>query len=169
MSEFKLADTMGVTVEHAKDTIDKFFSVVPKVKEFLDRLAYLGTSRGYIRTAKPFSRIRWFQEWELVKNNPRHSDRFKILGKIERQSKNTPIQGTNGDIIKLALINVRDEIRKNDWPVRILLSIYDEIQTECREDMTEEWRKVLERIMIDAAKVVLKKVPVKVACSINDH
>ena len=62
MSEFKLADTMGVPIKEAKQVIDKFFSVVPKVKEFLDYLAHLGTSRGYIRTSKPFSRVRWFQE-----------------------------------------------------------------------------------------------------------
>jgi len=76
---------------------------------------------------------------------------------------------TNGDIIKLALINVRKEIKNNNWPVRILLSIYDEIQTECKEEHVEEWKKMLEKIMIDAAKVVLKKVPIKADCSINDH
>lgn len=169
MSEFKLADTMGVPVEQAKQIIDKFFGVVPKVKDFLESLAKLGVKRGYIKTAQPFGRIRWFPEYQFLKDNPTHPDKFKIIGSIERRSKNTPIQGTNGDIIKLALVNVRKEIIKNNWPVNILLSIYDEIQTECREDKAEEWKIVLENIMIDAAKTVLKTVPIKVDCKIADY
>lgn len=47
--------------------------------------------------------------------------------------------------------------------------IYDEIQTECKEDFAEEWRSILENIMINSAKLVLKKVPVKVDCSISDY
>ena len=55
------------------------------------------------------------------------------LGSIERKSKNT-IQGSNGDCIKRALCLVQEEIDKNNYPVNILLAVYDEIQTECRED-----------------------------------
>jgi len=82
---------------------------------------------------------------------------------------NTPIQGCNGNIIKLALINVQKEINLNNWPVTILLSVYDEIQTECREDMTEQWKLKLEEIMVDTGKVFIKSIPMKCDCSIHDY
>lgn len=169
MSEFKLSNTIQVSVNKAKEIINSFFNMVPHVKKFLTMLGNFGKNNGYTRTAKPFKRIRHFPEWEELKRNPNHPDTFKILGEIERKSKNTPIQGTNADIIKLALINTQKEIDKNNWPVRILLSIYDEIQTECREDKAEEWKNKLQEIMISTAKTVLKIVPVKADCDISDY
>lgn len=89
MSEYKLADTMDIPVAQAKAIIDKFFKAVPKVEKFLISLGNLGKSRGYIRTAPPYSRIRWFEQWQ----HAYETKDFKILGEIERASKNTPIQG----------------------------------------------------------------------------
>ena len=167
MSAFKLSDTAQVSLEEAQKIIDKFFKAVPKVKEFLHNLGDIGKSRGYIRTGPIFSRIRWFPEWHTCQDKS-NENRFKLLGEIERASMNTPIQGCNGNIIKLALINVQKEIDKNNWPVNILLSVYDEIQTECRSDKAEEWRSILENIMIESAKVVIKSIPVKVDCGIHE-
>ncbi len=164
MTEYKLADTMGVNTEKAEEVIDRFFQKVPKVREFLDKLSKKGLKRGYIKTAPPYGRIRWFPEWEKMKKEP-----HKYKGTIERASKNTPIQGTNADIIKEALINTQKYIEENNLDVNILLSIYDEIQTECREDIAEEWKEKLEEIMVDSAKTVIKNVPIEAGCSINEY
>ena len=169
MSEFKLADTMGVPVETAKKVINKFFSIVPDVSKFLKRLANIGTTNGYIRTSPPFRRIRWFPEWQILKDNPEDPNKFKWLGSIERRAKNTPIQGSNGDVIKLALVNVQDVIDKNKYDVKILLSVYDEIQTECPAEFAETWKNILENEMIKAAQTILKEVPVKADCKITDY
>ena len=89
MSKFKLADTMGISVDEADRIIKKFFAVVPKVEEFLNNLGNLGKSRGYIRTGDPFRRIRWFPKFKdsIDNTNP---EAFKLQGEIERASKNTP-------------------------------------------------------------------------------
>lgn len=165
MSKFKLGDTMDIPVSEADKLIKKFFSVVPNVDNFLKKLGLLGRKRGYIRTAAPFRRIRFFDNWEQAKLN----GDFKVLGAIERASMNTPIQGSNGDIIKLALINVQKEINKNNYPVKIILAVYDEIQTECHEDFAEEWKDILDNIMIQSAKTVIKSIPVEVDCSISKY
>lgn len=167
MSEFKLADTMQVSVDKAKTIITKFFKIVPKVKQFLDYLGELGKERGYIRTGPTYGRVRWFPEWYACQD-PTYKDRWKLLGEIERASKNAPIQGCNGNIIKLALINVYKEIINNNWPVTILLSVYDEIQTECEESVTEQWKIKLEEIMIQSAQVFIKTIPVEIDCGIHD-
>ena len=86
MSEFKLADTMEISVSDAKDIINKFFKAVPKVEKFLTGLGNLGKKRGFIRTAAPYKRIRWFEQWQHAVE----TDNFGMLGSIERASKNTP-------------------------------------------------------------------------------
>lgn len=161
---------MEIDKNKAKDIIDKFFSVVPKVKEFLDVLGNTGKVRGYIKTAPPYSRIRWFPQWKTAIENPNSSDAFKILGEIERQSKNTPIQGANADIIKDVLrtlyrIKLSDSKYKN---VKIILSVYDEVRLEVPEELAEEWRQITETTMIQCAEKVLTKVPIVADCVVTD-
>lgn len=76
---------------------------------------------------------------------------------------------TNGDIIKLALINVQNYIDTNNLPINILLSVYDEIQTECPEELAESWKLTLNNLMIEAAQEVIKTVPIVVDCKVNDY
>jgi DNA polymerase-1 len=159
---------MDIAVEEADRIIKKFFAVVPKVEKFLTELGELGKSRGFIRTGEPFRRIRWFPKFKDSKDN-NNPDAFRFQGEIERASKNTPIQGSNGDVIKLALIKVQEAINKNNYPVTILLSVYDEIQTECEASFADEWKGILDSIMIEAAKEVIKETPVVVDCKISDY
>jgi DNA polymerase I-like protein with 3'-5' exonuclease and polymerase domains len=77
------------------------------------------------------------------------------------------IQGTNGDIIKSALINVQQFIDDRQLPINILLSVYDEIQTECPEDLSEWWKLELDKLMVESAQKVIKSVPIVVDCKID--
>jgi len=163
MSEFKLSDTMDIVVKKAKDIIDKFFKMVPRVKAMLDMFGNLAKKHGRIRTAPPFRRIRWFPEHEFVVA----TNDFTKLGEIERAGKNTPIQGTNGDIIKLAISRLQTIIDDNKLDIKIILSVYDELRTECPDELAEWWKGVMEKTMIDAAKVVIKTVPIVVDCTIK--
>jgi len=171
MSEFKLADTIGVSISQAKALIKKFFSKVPAVAKFLDELGELGKRRGYIKIPNPYGRIRFFPKWNLIRDFPYETEgvAFNWKGEIERASKNTPIQGVNGTVIKLALIRVQEIIDRNQYPVKILLSVYDEIQTECKEDFAEEWKNILENCMIEAGQEIIKTVPIVADCSISDY
>ena len=163
MSEFKLSDTLDISVKEAKHIIEKFFSQVPKVKRLLDEFGSMAKKYGRIRTAPPFRRIRQFENWEFAKE----TQDFKTLGEIERAGKNTPIQGTNGDIIKLAMYRIQDEIDSQKLPIKILLSVYDEIRTECTEELSEHWKNRMNTIMLESAQVVIKKVPIVVDCKIT--
>ena len=160
MSKFKLADTMQIPVGEADKIIKKFFKVVPKVEQFLNGLGELAKARGYIKSGQPYGRIRWFDGFDNKGN-------FVRQGEIERAGKNTPIQGTNGDIIKSALINVQQFIDDRQLPINILLSVYDEIQTECPEDLSEWWKLELDKLMVESAQKVIKSVPIVVDCKID--
>lgn len=161
MSEYKLSDTIEIPVDDARKIINKFFKAVPKVKVFLETLGRLGKERGYIKTPKPYGRYRWFDGYEN-KNN------FKRLGEIERQSKNMPIQGCNGDMTKLALVLLYNKIKQENLPVKIVHQVHDEIQCEVIEHFAEDWSKIMSDIMVEAAGVILKKVPMVVDCKVAD-
>jgi DNA polymerase-1 len=162
MSEFKLADTMGISVDEAKKLINKFFQKVPEVRRTLDMFGTLAKQYGVIRTAKPFRRMRIFPKWEeymLTKD-------FKGLGEIERAAKNMPMQGTNGDIIKLAASVLQEKIDSENLPVYLILSVYDELRCEVSDDLAEWWKNEMNRIMVQCAQVVIKSIPVVVDCNV---
>jgi DNA polymerase-1 len=164
MSKFKLARLLEITPDDAQKIIDKFFSKVPKVKALLDRLGELGKKNGYINTPNPFRRIRWYPKWK----NDGTTD-FKVLGEIERASKNMPIQGTNANCIKIALCDLQDIIDRLNAPVRIVLTVHDEIQCECLDaSYSEEMLKILKETMINSACKILTKVKIDVDAKISD-
>lgn len=167
MSKYKLASTILIPVNEADVIITKFFSKVPKVQEFLEYLGNLAKKRGYIRTAPPYSRVRRFPKWEYLQQTESNS-KDKWLGEIERAGKNTPIQGINGDILKLALINMQNEIDSNGWDVNILLSVYDEILTEANRNQAEQWLLKHQQIMQESAETIIKSIPVVADCKISE-
>lgn len=165
MSEYKLADTMNCSVEEAKQVINDFFAKVPLVRQQLDKFGEFAKTNGYIITSPPYRRRRWFpgtqRAWKEQDTNR--------LGSVERAGKNTPIQGTNADITKLAMVEAYEYIERHNYPANMLLSVYDELQTEVREDLAEEWRAQLQTIMEDAAKIIITSVPVIAECEISDY
>lgn len=116
-SKFKLSETAQIPVDVADKVIKKFFQIVPKVKRFLDGLADLGVSRGYIKSDPYWKRRRWFTDYPTT--DPR------LIGSIGRASRNTPLQSSNANVTKQALVWLQDIIDENSYPVRILITIHD--------------------------------------------
>ena len=158
MSEFKLSPTIQVPIDTAKQIINDFFAAVPKVKKFLDTIGKAGREAGRIRAPKPFRRIRWFPKHaEAVATN-----NTKILGEIERASKNHPIQSCNANITKLALIYIQERIDKESLDAKILLAIHDAILVEAHDSIVDYMKEVMQEEMIRAAKSVIHTIPVVV-------
>jgi DNA polymerase-1 len=162
MSKFKLSEEAQVSLQEADKIIKMYFSKIPKVEIFLNMVAKMGVKNGYIRTDPTvFRRIRWFPNLDRKD--------FKSIGETERASKNTPPQGTNASVIKQALVDLQDVIDNNNYPARILLSIHDELVTECEESFVPIWKPILEETMINAAKLIIKSIPVKVEEVVSDY
>tara|TARA_Y100000361_G_scaffold27755_1_gene22764 strand:+ start:13672 stop:15420 length:1749 start_codon:yes stop_codon:yes gene_type:complete len=150
MGPFKLADTLQISKGEAEALIEKYFTEFPNIRDFLTKLGTFGTRNGYIRTFKPFKRRRWFDTWY-----PKiWDDRSKLqeFGSIERASKNTPIQGSSADMTKLALIYIFDEIQ-NNWKgdVKIVMTVHDQIDTVCKQEIAESWAVKMTELMEKAA------------------
>jgi DNA polymerase-1 len=151
MGPHKLSDTLGISMREASELIDKYFTTFPNIKKFLEMLGRFGKMNGYIRTFKPFKRKRFFDYWEGRKTPP------KELGMIERASKNTPIQGASADMTKLALINIHNYIKDNNLQqdIKIVMTVHDQIDTICREELAESWKTTMTEIMEAAAKTIV--------------
>jgi len=154
MGPFKLADTLQITKQEAQDLIKKYFTAFPNIKAFLQKLGTYGKKNGYIQTFAPFYRRRWFDNWYPRMWNDR--DKMIELGSIERASKNTPIQGSSADMTKLALIYIHKEIEES-WSgtVKIVMTVHDQIDTICSEELAPYWAVRMTELMEKAAKVII--------------
>ena len=150
MSKYKLSATAKVTLEEAQQTITDYFQAFPGISKTLDQFGQFGRKKGYIVTPPPFSRKRYYGNW-----HPRLDE--KELGKIERASKNMPIQGGAADCTKLALSLVYWKIEELGWwdKVRLVAAVHDQITTTCKQEIAEEWKGYLHQAMLDAALVVI--------------
>lgn len=142
-----------VSKEEATDYMNKYFGAYPKVKIFLEKAANQAVQRGWSTT--PAGRKRWYKIPETT--DPEYK---KKIAQIQREAKNHPIQGTNADVIKYALVFVHERMKKEGVEGSITHTVHDELVTEVREDQAEEWAKCQQQEMIRAGELILKKVPV---------
>jgi DNA polymerase I-like protein with 3'-5' exonuclease and polymerase domains len=160
MSANKLALTVHITKQEAVSLITKYFTVFPKIKATLDKLAGFGMVHGYIITPQPFLRRRWFDKGPTDKQKViehLQGDYNPELGVIERASKNTPIQGGSGDMTKLALVYIRNYINDNKLrdTIKLSMQVHDQVDTICHKDYAKVWQDKMTTLMEDAAKVVI--------------
>lgn len=147
MSEHKLAKVLNISENEAKQLIEKYFSTFPNIKASLERSAQFAKQHGYIRTMYPYGRIRWFPEWAGAD--------YSQIGRIERQGKNSHIQGSGSDMTKEALVRVRRYIIDNNLPVLIVNSVHDQIDTVCPATIQDDWSNKLIQLMEEAAKSII--------------
>lgn len=161
MSAYKLSDTLEIPIHEADSLIDEYFKAFPAIKAFLQFLGDYGTQHGYIHTYAPYRRTRWFEYFSPTMS-------FKERGKIERASKNTPIQGSGADMVKEALVQIRREIKDNQLPVRLVMTVHDQIDTECLRSYSEEWASKLTDIMEEVALPIVPGNLLKVDTNITE-
>ncbi len=150
-----LAVQLGVSEEEARRLLDKYFHQYQRVKAWLDRVARESVRRGYSQTLG--GRKRYFE-----KISPADPNYDRQVAYIERQGKNTPIQGTSADITKLALVGLWRRFKKEKLRAVPIHTVHDEIVVEAPLEEAEQTAKIVEEEMIRAGKELLKKVPVKV-------
>jgi DNA polymerase-1 len=143
-----------VTKEEGEDYMNKYFASYPSVKEFLNKIAKDAVRRGYSMT--PAGRKRWYHKPES--NDP---DFRKKVSQIEREAKNHPIQGTNADAVKYALVFLQERLKKEGVDGAMTLTVHDEIVSEVRADQAEDWARIQSEEMVRAAKLFIKNVVIK--------
>ena len=149
ISSFGLSEDLGINVKEAKDFIDNYLDTYPGIRAYMDSLKKEAYDNGYVKTL--FGRERVIDE--LSSNN------FMVRSQGERMALNTPIQGTSADIIKIAMINVYNELKKENLKAKIIIQVHDELLIDCPKDELEKVKEIIKDKMENACKL---KVPLKV-------
>ena len=156
-----LAVQLGVSEDESRRLLDKYFKQYHRVKTWLDNISRDAIRRGYSTTLG--GRKRYYEK--VASDDPSYD---RQVSYIERQGKNTPIQGTSADITKMALVNLRQRIRKEGLAAVPIHTVHDEIVVEAPVSEAKQTAKIVKEEMVRAGEVLLKKVPVKVDVVVSD-
>jgi len=166
MGPNKLADTLNISIDDAKLLIEKYFNAFPAIKGFLDKLGNYGKKYGYIKTFPPYNRKRWFTNWyPRIWDNKSSS---MELGSIERASKNTPIQGASADMTKRALILMRNYVKEFNLPIKLVMTVHDQIDTICKDEYVGSWVVKMKELMEEAALEIVTNGLLKAEVTVSD-
>ena len=146
ISDFGLGEQLGIKRNQAKKYIDEYLEQYSGIKNFMDSITETAKEQGYVETI--FHRRRYIPE--LKSNN------FMVRQFGARAAMNTPIQGTAADIMKMAMINVNEELKKNNLKSKIVLQVHDEMMIEAPIEEKEQVKEILKKCMENVTKL---KVP----------
>lgn len=136
------AESAGISRDEAQHFIDEYFRDFQGISRFITEIKAMAHEKGFTRTA--FGRKRFFPD--LAATN------FRLQREAERMAVNHPIQGTEADIMRKAMIAADRFVRERGWEndVRLLLQIHDELLFEVKRGMTgtviSEIKKIMEGI-----------------------
>ena len=134
-----LRQNLGGTREEAQKFYDQYFIAFPTIKNYFDNVIKQAHQTGFTTTW--FGRRRYFAG--LQSRLP------YVRAQAERMAMNAPLQGTAADIIKKAMIEVAQDLRRTglDQDVLLLLQIHDELLFEVKKEKLTEAKKVIKRAM----------------------
>ena len=143
ISEFSLAEDIGVSRWEAKEYIDNYLAHYHGVREYMKQVVADAREKGFTQTL--YGRKRWIPELK--------SSNFNIRSGAERIALNTPIQGTAADLIKLAMIRVDEALGREFPEAKLLLQVHDELIVECPEEIAPQVSQVVSREMAAVASL----------------
>lgn len=145
ISSFGLSQDLSITRKEAEGYIASYFETYPGIKIFLDRLVTDAKEKGYAETM--FGRRRPVPE--LASSN------FMQRSFGERIAMNSPIQGTAADIIKIAMIRVKQRLEREQLKSKLILQVHDELLIEAAADEEEYVKTLLAEEMRHAADLAV--------------
>ena len=145
ISEFSLAEDLGVSRAEAKAYIDSYLEKYHGVREFMQAVVEQGTRLGYVATL--YGRRRYIPELK--------DGKYMVREAAKRMAMNSPIQGTAADIIKLAMLRVDRALTQAGLKAKLVLQVHDELIVECPDAETEQVKALVTREMESAAALAV--------------
>ena len=137
ISASKLAADIGIKQDDAKEFIESYFKVVPRVKAYIESIVEEARRTGYVTTI--LNRRRYIPDI--------NSANFGVRGFAERTAVNTPIQGSAADLIKMAMIQIDERIGSLGLDSFMILQVHDELVFEVPLEEVEQMRSMVKEIM----------------------
>jgi DNA polymerase I-like protein with 3'-5' exonuclease and polymerase domains len=151
---------MGTSEDEAQKLINAYFKRYPRIKSWLDKAAKSAIMNRYSTTIS--GRRRYYRLPE-----PSDSKFNRLKGSIERQGKNHPIQGSNADTIKQAMVYILEKIKPYD--AKLLSTVHDETIVEARDDQVEEVSSIVEKATIAGFAEFFHKVKMTADADVADY
>jgi DNA polymerase-1 len=159
MGANRLSESAGIQLEEAREYIARYFSVYRGIADYIEATKARLKRDGYVETL--FGRRRFFHNYELMNHREK--------AEAERQAINMPIQGTEADMMKLAMVRIDDWFDMKFGPTRdesarLLLQVHDELVFEVKEKIADEVAIKVKMMMQEVKKLA---VPVVVDLSVG--
>ena len=143
ISAFSLSQDIGVTVQEAKEYMDRYFATYTGVKQYMTDVVDKAREQGYVETL-------WHRRRALPELK---SSNFNMRSFGERVALNMPIQGTAADIIKLAMVRVHSRLAREGLAARLIMQVHDELIVECPEEEASRVEALLQQEMQGVAEL----------------
>ena len=143
ISDFGLGEQLGISRKQAKKYIEEYLEEYAGINKYMENVTEEAKEKGYVETL--FHRRRYIPELK--------SKNYMVRQFGMRAAMNTPIQGTAADIMKIAMINVYNRLRKENLESKIVLQVHDEMMIEAPMNEAEEVKKIIKFEMENAVKL----------------
>ncbi|WP_434502177.1 DNA polymerase I [Prevotella sp.] len=135
ITTYGLAQRMNIDNHEARELIDGYFKTFPMVKEYMEKAKEVARAKGYAETI--FGRRRYLPDI--------NSKNGTVRGFAERNAINAPIQGSEADIIKIAMIHIWQRFKKENIRSKMILQVHDELNFSVYPDEKE----IVEKIVLE--------------------
>ena len=156
ISVFGLSERMGISRGEAKEIIEEYFTKFPGIKKYMDDSITFAQKNGFVKTI--MGRRRYVPDV--------NSRNQTVRGFAERNAINAPIQGSAADMIKLAMINVYNQLKAQGLKSKMLLQVHDELILDVPKSEIEQVKQLLINEMSNAMPL---KVPILVEAGVGDN
>jgi len=143
ISAFSLSQDIGVTMQEAKEYMDRYFATYTGVKQYMTDVVDKAREQGYVETL-------WHRRRALPELK---SSNFNMRSFGERVALNMPIQGTAADIIKLAMVRVHSRLAREGLAAQLIMQVHDELIVECPEEEASRVEALLQQEMQGVAEL----------------
>jgi len=143
ISAFGLSERLGIPRREAADIINSYFEKYPGVKKFMNNTIEFAKEHGWVETI--MNRKRYLKDI--------NSANAVVRGFAERNAINAPIQGSSADMIKIAMINIFNEMTNKGLKTKMILQVHDELVFDLHKDEEEIVRSIVEEKMKNAIKL----------------
>ncbi|MDZ4203592.1 MAG: DNA polymerase I [Bacteroidales bacterium] len=140
ISAFGLSERLNISRAEANDIINQYFTKYSGIKRYMEKQIALARIQGYVETI--MKRRRYLRDILSSNNN--------VRGFAERNAINAPIQGSAADLIKIAMINIYQEIEKQQLRSRMIMQVHDELVFDVHRSELESVKQIVSKKMINA-------------------
>ncbi len=140
---FGLAENINVSRSEAREIIENYKKQFANIQKYMDESINFCRENGYVQTL--MGRKRWLKDI--------NSSNFTVRGYAERNAINSPIQGTAADMIKLAMIKIHDEFKKQKFRSKMIMQVHDELVFDAHKEEVETIKPIIINCMQTALQL----------------